>query len=398
MRQGSSEKRDEALALYEKNVTADRDRLVRLMDEGILHRVKGDYKKSNEVFFEAAKIISMNGYLSLSDEAVSVIGDETLTTYQGEDFEKVLVHLYLALNFMALRDFDAALVEHRRVNEILYQMISEGRRPYELNEFARYLGGSLFENDRDFNNARVSYAKVQEALKKNGILFEPLVLDLIRMERVIGELASFREREKLDERRVKQGLTSLEQKQGALIVLLESGRAPVKKSTRETHQVKRSGGGLTSFVLPMSVFEKQPSRIQSLEVVVGGQRATTQTLHDIESVAIQHLKDRMGRKLAKAMARAATRVAVGATIGAATKNSDFGIIAAALLLAAQDADTRSWSLLPAKLQVAKVFLKAGNYTATLRHLDRSGQVVTEESHDIEIRPSRASYLQTRVFD
>src|SRR5690606_14911620 len=133
-------------------------------------------------FFEAAKIIELNGYLALDEEGLSLLTNERLTTYQGEDFEKVLVHLYLALNFMALDDWDSALVEARRVNEILYVMKSKGGRPYDDNFFAHYLSGSLFEKDRDFNSALVSYRKTYEAYSTLPFLAQ----DIVRMLKRLG--------------------------------------------------------------------------------------------------------------------------------------------------------------------------------------------------------------------
>ena len=131
---------DRALKLYESDVTRPQDELLRLMDEGILLRTQSKFEDSNVRFFRAAQIIEQNGYTSLSEEGSRLLSDENQTTYQGEDFEKVLIHLYLGLNFLSLGQAEAALVQTRKVNEILYVMISEGKRPYELNPFARYLG------------------------------------------------------------------------------------------------------------------------------------------------------------------------------------------------------------------------------------------------------------------
>src|SRR4051812_26103548 len=80
---------EDAVKDYEKNVTSDKEKLLKLMDEGILLRVAEKFEESNQKFFAAAKIIDMNGYVSVGEQAVTLLTNEKQTTYQGEDFEKV---------------------------------------------------------------------------------------------------------------------------------------------------------------------------------------------------------------------------------------------------------------------------------------------------------------------
>src|SRR5690606_932548 len=70
---------DEALQIYEERVTADKERLLRLMDEGILYRVAKRYDESNSRFLEAAKLIEESGYLSLSEQSVTLLTNEKQT-------------------------------------------------------------------------------------------------------------------------------------------------------------------------------------------------------------------------------------------------------------------------------------------------------------------------------
>ena len=164
----SHEEIDRALALYAKEVNSPKDELLRLMDEGVLLRVAKRYEESNQKFLKAAKLIEQNGYISVSEQALTLITNEKQVVYQGEDFEKVLVHVYLALNFVNLENWEAALIETRRVNEILYTMISEAKRPYELNALARYLGGLLFETEGNLNDAYISYGKTNVFFAGSG--------------------------------------------------------------------------------------------------------------------------------------------------------------------------------------------------------------------------------------
>ena len=38
--------------------------------------------------------------ISVSQEAAALLADQTMTNYRGEDFEKVLIHMFLGINFL----------------------------------------------------------------------------------------------------------------------------------------------------------------------------------------------------------------------------------------------------------------------------------------------------------
>ncbi|MBN8554602.1 MAG: hypothetical protein J0L93_04080 [Deltaproteobacteria bacterium] len=391
---------DEALKIYEKDVTSDKEKLLRLMDEGILLRVGKRYKESNEKFFAAAKIIDLSGYISLGEQSVTLLTNEKQTVYQGEDFEKVLIHLYLGLNFLNLKNYEAALVETRKVNEILFKMISESARPYELNAFAKYLGALLFENDRNDNDALVSY---RETLKLDPSLeqkFPVLGQDLMRIlkrQGMTGELEEFKK--KFGNESWEKAKKSLDNRDGAAVLLFESGKSPEKYSSRERHLKAGKGGTLLEVAIPVAYYKNRPTQIQSAILSVGGQKAQTVILNDIERTAIEQLKDRMGRAMAKALLTAGVKAGIATGIGKATNNSDLGVLAGIALFLSSEADTRSWLLLPGELQVAKIFLAPGKYQAKVFYIDGSGKDLgSEVIPDVEIKSNRNTFIQSRSLD
>jgi hypothetical protein len=390
---------DEALKIYETEVTSEQDKLLKLMDEGILLRTAGKFEESNAKFFQAAKIIDMNGYLDLGEQAVTVLTNEKQQTYQGEDFEKVLVHLYLGLNYLSLKNDDDALVETRRVNEILYKMISEAKRPYELNAFARYLGAVLFEQDNDANDALVAYRNTLKIDPKLDSIFPILRQDLIRMAKVLGldqELQDFKKQ--YGENDFNEAIDSLKSKSGAVLLLFESGKSPRKFSSRE-HRTKEGKGGTTiEVMIPVAYYAKRDSRIRSALLEVDGKKSKTAVLNDIESTAITQLKDRMGRAIAKALLTAGVKAGIATGVGMATKSKELGLLTGLALMLASEADTRSWLLLPGDLQAAKVFVVPGKYEAKISYLDIYGNVVESETFPVTVAPKKTSIIQRRKFN
>lgn len=394
---------EEAVKTYEEKVTSDKEKLLKFMDEGILLRVAGKYRESNEKFFEAAKIIEASGYLSLGEQGLTLLTNEKQTTYQGEDFEKVLIHVYLGLNFMQLGEWDSALVETRRVNEILFKMISEAKRPYELNAFARYVGAALFEREGDENDAFVDYKNVLRIDPTLKTRFPIIAQDLMRMAKRLGFGQELEEYQKeFGKAEWEKAQKSLKEKAGSLVLILESGKSPQKFSSREQHYTRREGargGTVVEVLLPVAYYKERATRIHSASLEVGGVQAQTAVLNDIEHTAIQHLKDRMGRAIAKALLTAGVKAGIATGIGKATDSAELGLLAGLALFITSEADTRSWLLLPGELQVAKAFLAPGKYSVSLVYKNEYGGTVrTEEISNIEIKADRPTFIQRRVFE
>lgn len=388
---------ERALVLYETEVTSEPDSLLRLMDEGILLRVLGRYEESNKKFLAAADVIELAGYALASEEVVGMVANEKRSIYQGEDFEKVLIHAYMALNFIALKDWESALVAARKVNEVLFIMMSEEARPYQWNSFAKYLTGVLYEQDREFNDAYISFKQIDEAEPNLVEIFPALKIDLLRGALRMGfddEIDRFRK--SFGKKAFNRARTSLSQNQASLVFLLETGKSPQKYSTEESHQSEAESAA--NLVLAVPRYRPRWSEIRSAKISVAGQTLETASLNNIEETAIAHLNDRMARFIAKALLRAATKVGIAAGVGALTNNENLGVLAGLLMFAASGADTRSWLLLPQKLQVARFYLPAGTHSLEIQYLDQDGESVSSESIDgLRFQSNQIQFLQRRTF-
>ncbi|TVQ78524.1 MAG: hypothetical protein EA369_06755 [Bradymonadales bacterium] len=390
---------DQALAAYEK-VDRPQDQLLRILDEAILLRVARRFEESNQRFFEAARILETRDYLSLTGEAAGLLADQRAVFYQGEDFEKVLVHLYLALNFLALEDRDSALVEVRRVNEIMTRFISEAKRPYQLNAFARYLGALLYEASREFNDAWIAYRATREILSAQSKEEWPeLLVDMARMAKRMGfrdELESLKEEMSSSSKELFKRVSGPQT--ASVVLLFEAGKSPRKKSRRQRYQADAG-----DFLFPLAYYESRPTRIRFAQLLwepsSQQQELSSRVLFDTDETGRRHLEHRMGVEVGKALARAGVRAGIATGVGILTESEDLGILAGLLLFAMTDADTRSWLLLPQSYQVQRAFLAPGRYAFRLQYLDASGRVIREEALDeIELGPGEIRFIQIRSFE
>ena len=172
------ERRDFAAAdeVYRKADEDGVDQLVYLFDRAVVRYESRRYKESIQDLKLANDLSEIKDYTALATELATIVTNDRITPYKGEEFEHVLVSMYLALNFAALRDNENAIVACRQVNRKLERLREESKRHYSLNAFAQYLAGLMFEREGDWNNAYVAYKKTLEIAPE----FSRLKTDLVR--------------------------------------------------------------------------------------------------------------------------------------------------------------------------------------------------------------------------
>jgi hypothetical protein len=105
------QKPEAALLELETNPKSGKDKLLYLLDRAMLQRLNGLYVESNASFEEAKELIESLQGTSLLEEAGTLTLSDSARSYEGEDFEQVSIHIYEALNYMALGLWDEARVE-----------------------------------------------------------------------------------------------------------------------------------------------------------------------------------------------------------------------------------------------------------------------------------------------
>src|SRR3990172_12008797 len=130
---------------------AGKDQLLFMMEAGYALHIAEKYEDSNKVFLRAAQIAQVKP-ISISQEVGALLTDQTATNYRGEDFEKVLIHMYLGINYLMLRSFEDAAVEFKAVNNELQKIKAEnGESRYKQNIMAKYLAAISHELRADVN-------------------------------------------------------------------------------------------------------------------------------------------------------------------------------------------------------------------------------------------------------
>ncbi|MCC7440091.1 MAG: hypothetical protein IT285_00570 [Bdellovibrionales bacterium] len=344
------------------------DRLLYLMDLGLALHAAGDYAESTKVLLEADKLSEVKEYTSLSEEVGTLLTSETTKAYRGEDFEHVLISTYLAMNFALLGDFEGALVECKRVHRKLERMNSEGGRKYKQNAFARYLAGVLYEASGEIEDAQVDYRKTRELVGGFDGGFRPLGLDLWRaawlMRDPDAQARAQREYSLREADLTAARLFLPKSGLGQVVVLYENGISPIKRPNPDFVRLPR--------------FYPRPNPVRAAGVTVDGREVgETYALHDIEATAIQNLEDKYAAMVAKRIAGVVAKEVVAHQIEKQTNSPLAGFLARVFFHASDQADTRSWNLLPRDLQILRFTAEPGEREVRLK--PRGGWRSVDES-------------------
>ena len=381
----------DAVAVFQKGIEQQgeegRDVLLYLLDAGLALHAAGRFEESNQLFLRSEKIADIKDYTSLSTEAATLVTSDNLTHYKGEDFEKVLINTYLAMNFALLGDREAALVEARKVNRKLLLMITEGQRKYQQNAFARYLSAILYESDGDWNNAYVDYQQTRELLPE----LPGLGLDLWRMAtalRMPDEAERWDSQYSLSAEEKKRTAALLRRPKkgeppalGEIVVLYENGISPAKRPNPQFRTLPK--------------FFPRPNPIREVRVSVDGvDRGEAVVLHDIEATAIRNLDEKYGGLVAKKVAGVVAKEVVADRIEKWTNSPLLGFLSKMTMYAVDQADVRSWNLLPRDLQLLRVPVEPGLHEVVLSPVGVGGAIPAKT---VQVRPGQKVFVNFRTM-
>ena len=417
----SSRQYDAALQDIEKQQGSKTDRVLYLLNKGMVLRMKRDFAGSNQSLEGAKTEMDRLYAASVSENTLSFIINDATVSYAGDDYEQVLVHLYMALNYLELGKPNEARVEALQV-DIKLREIGEKIPDYKFTEDAlsRYLTGMIYEELGEWSDAMIDYRKAYEAYKKYQVSYgtdmpDMLKHDLLRLTKRQGlkDEAGLYNKEfgialQQDERQKPE-------QEGELVFILNNGLAPVKREkviaawapppSVVTGRSKPQASGfppqpvLVKIALPY--YESRPNNVLSARIIVSGNQADTQMMEDIDAIARASLDARMpaitARSIARALAKGALQESVDRAGNSGNNDAAAQLISSFLVrvatAATERADTRSWLTLPANIQMARLPLPAGSYDVTVELLGANDQLIeTQVFPQVSIKTARKTYL------
>jgi uncharacterized protein len=355
----------------------NRDQLVYILDYATALQHAKRFQESAKAFQDAEKIADIQDYHSLTNIAGAALFSEELVQYKGDDYEKVLINAMNAVNYLEMNELDEALVEVRRLNQKLYRYKTEAKRDYSQNPYALYLGAMIYEADRKWDDAYINYKQAYEL--QPG--FEPLHEDLIRAAQRAGRSEDVTKWKKQFPE-VKPKPEWNDKNMGEIVFIFEQGWGPRKQPRPEEPRFPKlfAVGSQTKLAKVM---------------IDGTERARTDEIFDVTSVAIKTLDDDYGRLVASRVGGVVAKAVVADQLR--QKDELLGAIAWVAMNVADRADLRQWSTLPDTFQIARVSVKPGKYKVSAQGLDGSGAESGEamDEREVEVKPGRKAFVSWR---
>lgn len=319
-----------------------RDKVQFLLNRGILRFYTNDLSGCREDLEQAKNLIAELQAISISENLAAATTNETLRKYSGSASEQVMVHVILALSYLAERQLDAARTEVLQA-DVLMQSLAEGDEWNGQLAAARFIGGLVYQLGDEPDNAMISYRKALELLDHHQQAI-PAILQqrLLKLSQQLGldnEYAQLSQRFQSEE----QNADSAE-----LTVLYLDGIVSTKQQNRMSIYSPQANQ-MISIAVPH--FPDHYVSPRQLLVEVDQQFLRSQLIESIDARVREDLAADMPKTIALATTRA---VAKYQAVRSAQQNQNQQLAAALLnifTVASEQADTRSWNMLPANIQV-----------------------------------------------
>lgn len=373
---------------YAKSILEDnrmgygkRNQMLYLLDAGMVAHLSGDYQKSIHYFEEAKRTYDKLFTVSLSNQASTWLINDKRAFYRGEDFERVMINIVQAINFVMLDNIEEALVEARDVDQqlkLINQQYKEGQKNKHAEDaFARLFMGVLYEAEgsrENLDDAYISYKKslaVYENEFYQGADVEvPRILkeNLLALSQVVAPEEFDRWRQRFP------GIDYLsiedKRKKGEIFIIIYDGVLPLKQSTVLPIPLPNGLVGKLSFPgyeksSPLSTTEGLKLTDQQHQTAF---EADVELLEDISYLAQSSLNDRKGRVIAKSALRNLAKFALEETQEdiiydkwGEDSATAFRYIASLYNIASEEPDLRSWQTLPAQIKMSRMVVEPGEY-------------------------------------
>jgi hypothetical protein len=395
-----------------KSKKPKREDLLWTLQLGTLERLRQNHQESNNYFDRSEEMLNFFDYQNATvDSAASIVVNENIVPYLGEEYDGIMVNTYKALNFMALSENDQARVEFNRAldrqrrakeefareiaklqNELDKAQEKEGSQakknvdnpetnrlitnkypglyefeayPDFVNPFTTYIAGVFFNLVGDHSKA-VTFLKESYGMVSDN---EYIARDLAVTEQVLDGQAELKD---------------------TAWVIFENGMGPVKEEFRidiplfvASDQVKYFG-----IALPRLIFREQA--YPCLSIKAGGNNYNTQIVGNMDRVVQTEFSKDFKGILTRAIISATAKVVAQYALDKNDNSSSniASLFAAVYSYATTAADVRIWTTLPKNFQVARFPMPADRLITI--------KAPGGESFPVEMPPCKNAFIYVRM--
>ena len=419
---------DVTLAVQDfKKISAAKDDLLHMLQEGYLDSLSGDWQGSNLAFDAAERRYQELYTVSLSNEAFSLITSDNSRPYRSNEQEMALIPYYRIFNYVQLGKFPDALVEARKANNKhkvdASQLDKMGEKDIRFKAFLNYYTGLLYASQGESNDAIVSLRNAYKLYQYGNSHFglpvpRWLPADYYNAAVQMGLKDEVRPLSKPYPDIAARAAQSQRQN---LVLFLESGFVPYregvdiflpiyktdKNDEAARYYQKTYGGNIYAYQTKPAKLDQFlrisfpklvpfPGGVASCQLLLpNGSSLSSENSLNLAQVTDLQFKQDLGDILLRTLIR--TLAKEGTLKSAQDKSSGLGALVNIFNVATEQADTRSWLLLPERIDLVKASVPAGTSSITVRFLSSKGALVEEKSVPVNSSPGGFQWASVRCF-
>ncbi|TGN20935.1 hypothetical protein EHS15_01270 [Leptospira idonii] len=424
-------------ALYEDS--ASKDRLLFLMEAGMIFHSKGDYETANKVFKEAEDI-SENIRTSITKEGLAFLLSDNESNYTGEDFERVMIKYYIASNYLMLGDLENAKIYFRRLDFELKEMRFTTAQ-YRQNNAARLIDAYVSEKLGRYNDSRVQYKNMEQLIANSPtVMSDRYVLAVkegdSRDQGKYAKGAGFVQAYNRSMQRTDVKSDNLSE----VVIIHEAGKSAIKESRGKLLEdeyfalalrgaieiaIRTEGAGasvsgvlatLSTAENPIPIYkERDPSGSRKRHFYINDvDVGTAEIMNNYSETAIKNFNDNYKALITKNLTSLAVKIvaaviaseaaakAIESSMGRKEKDDLVSSLvrmaagAAAGLATAQTIgpDLRCWRTIPSNFQVKRIFLAPGEYSFAM---ESDSNTISNAPSSITVEEGKSLYLSIRSY-
>ena len=353
------------------------DEALHYLNKGTLLRLQENYSESNKYFEHAKNLQEKLAAISASEQLASVSVNDTMKAYEGLPSEQLMLYSFEALNYLQMGAIDDAAVEARQF-DIKQTLIAKknGNAKYLSGAFVRYLNSMAYEAVGERDSARIEMNKALEGYKAQNSSFgipPSVIADVARLE-------------------------ARKPPSSEAVFILHNGLGPSldEFTIRVANPNPQNGSAFLSLAIPK--FSKRSVPVTRITLSEGSDSVSSEIVADINDIAERSLNDRIPAITARAVARMVVKNVAAKSAKDQTKDAGaFGLlmsVAADIGTAVSErADTRTWSLLPGNINMARLPLPAGKHNLLATYYGTNNNIIgTREFKDVIVKSGQKTFI------
>jgi len=374
---------DLALKEYSKPETTGSP-FLQWSESGMVALSAGDWKRATEYLGNAAKVVEDREHQALispeqaGETLLTWTISETLSAYEGEGYERVMLHASLAFAYLAQGLLEDSRVELRQADALLRTEEQLYAKDYKACGLAHFLSAIGYELAGKPDEAYIDYKRM-EATGVGASLFAPA------LARLAQELHNTEDLELWEQRY--QAKPEAHAGQASVVLVAGVGLGPYKEPFTLTIP---TGSGVLQWSVPTYKTRAQP--LPGVTLHVDAQHAIDSVVvEDVARVSQENLDDRIAWLAAKSTVRAFLKREL--TQQLAKQDNELGwLIGTLFTIATEQADLRAWQTLPNTWQAAHVFLEPG-----IHELDLSAGSADAKLGSYELQAGETLFVFARTL-